>query len=195
MPTVFVKRLTAATARRLRPAATVRLVLAAACLGTLLVGQPGAAAAQPFAVERGPSGLPLPRFVSLKADRVNVRAGPGRSHRIKWTFTKSGIPVEIVREFDNWRSIRFADGTEGWVFHAMLSSERTALVRPWQQDELVPARSGPSDSARVTAKLEPMVLARVKSCTDRWCEVAGRGWAGFVQKAELWGVYPNEVIN
>lgn len=177
------------------PAAIVRGLLAAAGLGAVLAALPEAGVAQPFAVERGPSGLPLPRFVSLKADRVNVRAGPGRSHRIKWTFIKSGIPVEIVREFDNWRRIRFADGTDGWVYHAMLSSERTALVRPWQQDELVQARSDPKDGARVTAKLEPMVLARVKSCADRWCEIAGQGWAGFVQKEELWGVYPNEVID
>jgi SH3-like domain-containing protein len=177
------------------PAAIVHGLLAAACLGAFLVALPEAGAAQPFAVERGPSGLPLPRFVSLKADRVNVRAGPGRSHRIKWTFTKSGTPVEIVREFDNWRRIRFADGTDGWVYHAMLSSERTAIVRPWQQDDLVQARSSPTDGARVTAKLEPMVLARVKSCADRWCEIAGNGWAGFVQKEELWGVYPNEVID
>ena len=27
------------------------------------------------------------------------------------------------------------------------------------------------------------------------CEVAGKGWAGFVHKEELWGVYPNEVID
>jgi SH3-like domain-containing protein len=26
---------------------------------------------------KGPSGLPLPRFVSLKATRVNLRIGPG----------------------------------------------------------------------------------------------------------------------
>ena len=67
------------------------------------------------------SGLPLPRFVSLKADRVNVRIGPAKTHEVKWVYQRAGLPVEITAEFENWRRIRDADGTEGWVYHSLLS--------------------------------------------------------------------------
>jgi len=29
--------------------------------------------------------LPIPRYVSLKVDRVNMRAGPSKDHEINWT--------------------------------------------------------------------------------------------------------------
>src|ERR1700741_5241177 len=74
------------------------------------------------------SGLPVPRFVSLKADRVNVRGGPDKDHDVAWIYTRIGWPVEITAEFENWRRIRDLDGTEGWVYHSMLSGKRTASV-------------------------------------------------------------------
>ncbi len=73
----------------------------------------------------GPSGLPLPRFVSLKPGRVNLRVGPGRDYAVTWLFLKSGLPVEIVQEYDNWRRIRDSEGTEGWVYQSLLSGKRT----------------------------------------------------------------------
>ncbi|MCP5118245.1 MAG: hypothetical protein GY953_46110, partial [bacterium] len=77
---------------------------------------PAEAAGASPGVEIGPSGLPVPRFVSLKSSRVNVRVGPGESYGIAWVFVKPGLPIEVVQEYDNWRRIRDADGAMGWVF-------------------------------------------------------------------------------
>jgi SH3-like domain-containing protein len=74
------------------------------------------------------SGLPVPRFVSLKADRVTVRGGPDKDHDVSWIYTRVGWPVEITAEFENWRRIRDADGSEGWVYHSLLSGKRTGAV-------------------------------------------------------------------
>lgn len=103
----------------------------------------------------GASGFPVPRFVSLKSDRVNVRVGPSRDHRIGWTFVRAGLPVEIVQEFENWRRIRDWEGSEGWVFHSLLTGRRTALVTPWESDMITPLREDPRSDARVVAKLSP----------------------------------------
>src|SRR5215217_1138160 len=84
------------------------------------------------------SGLPLPRFVSLKSDRVNVRGGPTKDHDVTWVFTRAGLPVEITAEFENWRRIRDWEGSEGWVYHSLLSGRRTGVVTPKSKDELVP---------------------------------------------------------
>ena len=74
------------------------------------------------------SGLPVPRFVSLKADKVNMHVGPAKTYEIKWLYQRQGLPVEITAEFENWRRIRDADGTEGWVYHSLLSGKRTGMV-------------------------------------------------------------------
>jgi len=81
-------------------------------------------------VKTGTSGLPVPRFVSLKASRVNVRIGPGEDYKIAWVFTRPGLPIEIIQEYDTWRRIRDSDGTVGWVFQSLLSGKRTAVVAP-----------------------------------------------------------------
>ena len=83
----------------------------------------------------GKSGLPVPRFVSLKAGRVNVRVGPGEDYKVAWVFTRPALPVEIIQEFDTWRRIRDSDGSVGWVFHSLLSGKRTAVVAPWTTGE------------------------------------------------------------
>lgn len=168
-----------------------RTVLALFVAVGLLVGGAGCALAQ---TAKGPSGLPLPRFVSLKSDEVNVRVGPGTDYAIKWTFKRRGWPVEVVQEFDNWRRIRDSDGAEGWVYHSLLASDRTALIAPWRSDP-VPLRAEADDDARVVALLEPLVLAKVESCDKRWCEISGQNWSGFISQKTLFGVYPNETFD
>ncbi len=79
------------------------------------------------------SGLPVPRYVSLKSDRVNLREGPSKDHRTVWVFQRAGLPVEITAEFEIWRKVRDSEGTEGWVLHSLLSGRRTALVAPWKK--------------------------------------------------------------
>ena len=81
----------------------------------------------------GPSGLPLPRFVSLKSGRVNSRIGPGVNYPVDWLYLKSGLPMEIIQEYDNWRRVRDSDGAEGWINQSLLSGKRTAIAAPWQR--------------------------------------------------------------
>ena len=101
----------------------VLLVLAASASGTRSAAEQSA--------QLGPvSKLPLPRFVSLKSDRVNLHEGPSKDHPTRWVYQRAGLPVEILAEFEIWRKIRDSEGGEGWVLHSLLSGRRTALVAP-----------------------------------------------------------------
>jgi SH3-like domain-containing protein len=162
-------------------------------LAALLLGGPAGAVEQPAA--GASSGLPVPRFVSLKSDRVNVRGGPTRDHEIAWMFTRAGLPVEVTAEYDNWRRIRDWEGAEGWVYHSLLSGKRTALVaRPRQKDELVSLHAGADGKAEVVARLQPGVVGQVKKCNGGWCRIIGNGFDGWLQQERLWGVYANEKV-
>jgi SH3-like domain-containing protein len=141
------------------------------------------------------SGLPVPRFVSLKPDRVTVRGGPNRDHEIAFVFTRSGLPVEITAESDNWRRIRDWEGSEGWVYHSLLSGRRTALVASKQPDELVPLYDKADAQSALVARLQPGVLATVKHCSGSWCRIFGSGFDGWIAQERLWGVYANEKID
>ena len=141
------------------------------------------------------TGLTLPRYVSLKSDRVNLREGPSKEHRTSWVFQRAGLPVEITAEFDTWRKIRDSDGSEGWVLHFLLSGRRTALVAPWKRDVLLPLLASADDQSRPVANLQPGVLANVKRCDGAWCHVFGDGFDGYMKQTSLWGVYPDEHVD
>ena len=92
------------------------------------------------------TGLPLPRYASLKTDRVNLREGPSKDHATKWVYQRAGLPVEITAEFDIWRKVRDSEGAEGWVLHSLLSGRRTALVGVGKKGADI-TRSTPSRAA------------------------------------------------
>jgi SH3-like domain-containing protein len=138
------------------------------------------------------TGLPIPRYVSLKSDRVNLREGPSKDHRTSWVFQRAGLPVEITAEFENWRRIRDAEGTEGWVLQSLLSGKRTALVAPWKRGDVFPIFSKPVEGASVAAKLQSGVQGSIRKCDGTWCRISGDGYDGFIQQSVLWGVYPGD---
>ena len=138
------------------------------------------------------SGLPVPRFVSLKTDKVVVRGGPNKNHDVKWLYQRAGLPVEVTAEFETWRRIRDSDGTEGWVYHSLLSGRRTGVVTAKSMDETVPVYDSADLKGRVVAQLQPGVQGAVKRCNVGWCRISGQGFEGWIQQDRLWGVYPDE---
>jgi SH3-like domain-containing protein len=170
----------------------VRAGLVAMALAAVSLGAQSAQAAGEVA--GSVTGLPVPRYVSLKNDRVNLREGPSKEHRTSWVFQRAGLPVEITGEFETWRRIRDAEGAEGWVLHSLLSGRRTALVMPWSKktDDVIPLRERADENAQILARLTPNVLANVKSCAGSWCRVSVSDREGFIRQDRLWGVYPNE---
>ena len=165
------------------------VVLAASMLG--VSASPGFSAKESAQTT---SGLPVPRYVSLKSDHVNVRAGPTKDNDVAWVYTRSGLPVEITAEFENWRRVRDSEGAEGWVYHSMLSGRRTAVVTMKARDELAPLYDRADPNGAVAARLQAGVVAQVKKCTSGWCRVSGSGFDGWIEQQRLWGVYADEKV-
>jgi SH3-like domain-containing protein len=140
--------------------------------------------------------LAIPRFVSLKSDKVNVRSGPTKDHDVTWIYTRAGLPVEITAEYENWRRIRDWEGAEGWVYHSLLSGRRTGLVQPSAKasDDYISIYASGDAKSAVTARLQRGVLSKVKRCNGNWCRITGDGFDGWVEQERLWGVYPHEKV-
>jgi SH3-like domain-containing protein len=140
------------------------------------------------------TGLPVPRFVSLKASEVNSRVGPGAEYQISWVFRRAGLPVEVLAEFESWRQVRDSDGGTGWVAAALLSARRTAAVAPWVREStsfpLTASKGGTSEVARV----EPGAIVDIQDCDSEACEVYAGNRKGWIAQKNLWGVYPGETV-
>ncbi len=157
-------------------------VVIALLLSMLLTGSAGAAddAAQ--------TQLPIPRFVTLGADEVNMRTGPGVRYPIRLVIRKEGLPVEIVREFEVWRQIRDVEGDEGWVHKSMLSGRRAVIVK----EKVQTLTKKPEDGAKPVVRLEPDVIAVLDTCMDEWCRLKVASYDGWIKRSMIWGVYPDE---
>jgi len=158
-------------------------------LAGLVASMPILAAAQDSVPEGPVTGLPLPRFVSLKSSEANVRRGPSLNHRVDWVFRHRGTPLEITAEFENWRRVRDADGAGGWVHYTLLSGVRTVLVRI----ENSPLYEQPRENSDIRARSEDGVIARLGRCTADWCELMVDGYRGWMHKSVLWGVSEDEI--
>lgn len=135
--------------------------------------------------------LPLPRWVSLRSDEVNVRVGPGTDYPIQWVFVREGLPVEITAESDNWRRIRDIDGDEGWVHRSLLSGARTVVVTGGIRTMW---RTPDAYAAAPVLRAEAGVIGRLLECAGVWCRLEINGERGWMPRVQMWGVYPDEAV-
>ena len=138
----------------------------------------------------GVTELPLPRFVSLRDDVVNLRVGPGMDYPIKWVYVRRGLPVEITAEYDIWRRIREFDGTMGWVHGGLLSGQRTVLVA----GDVRTLYDEPDTTSRAVLRAEPRVLGLLQSCAGAWCRVEISETKAYIERTHIWGVYAGETF-
>jgi SH3-like domain-containing protein len=143
-----------------------------------------------LAQSRGTETLPIPRYVSLRSDEVNIRTGPGVQYPIEWVFTRRSMPVEVVEQFEHWRKIRDIEGTTGWVHQSMLSGKRFAIVT----GEVRGLRRKPEQGSGDAARLEPGVIGQILECQGQFCRIEAGGMKGWLARSEFWGTYPNETV-
>lgn len=131
-----------------------------------------------------PSGLPVPRYVSLKFDRVNARAGPGDDHRLLFVYRVRGLPVQVVAETPEWRRVCDPEGSLVWV-HKRTTDGRRMVMNT--QASPLPLLRRPKAGAAAAAYLNPRALAALDRCDRGWCRVRAGGTSGWARAGELWG--------
>ena len=149
------------------------------------------AAAVPAEPAKGSNtGLPLPRFASLRGEEVNLRSGPGTRYPIEWVYKRRDLPVEIQREFEVWRLVQDQEGVKGWVHQAVLVGRRSFVVTKAERT----VRADPKDDATPVARLKPGVIGRIRSCDANadWCQVQVQDYRGWMKRTDFWGSNPGE---
>lgn len=137
------------------------------------------------------SGLPVPRFVTLKSDEVNMRAGPGTEYPVLWQYRKKGLPLRVEAEFGVWRKVVDHDDATGWMHHSVVSLKRHALVTASSARIF----ASPENGAPLVAVAERNALLELQSCPTQWCKVTSGEIRGWVARTSLWGLLDGEVLN
>jgi SH3-like domain-containing protein len=135
------------------------------------------------------TGLPIPRFVSLKGKEGNARRGPGLTHRKDWVFTRAGMPLKITAEYEHWRRVEDVDGVGGWMHYSVLSGVRSVLVT----QDMAPAYATPDKAAGLVFQSERGVVGKLLQCLPDWCRVLVEGEKGWMAETALWGVTAGEI--
>ncbi|MGD9615602.1 MAG: SH3 domain-containing protein [Alphaproteobacteria bacterium] len=161
--------------------------LAGAIIGAVMLLFAGST----VAAEDEANGPKIPRFASLDADRINLRTGPGSRYPIDWVLMRRNMPVEIIAQFENWRRVREWDGTTGWVQQNLLTGKRHVVIAP---GETRPIHREPDPASPLVARAEPGVIGRLTECRASWCRIEAASVAGWLRRADLWGVYPDEKV-
>ncbi|MCY3673624.1 MAG: SH3 domain-containing protein [Paracoccaceae bacterium] len=136
------------------------------------------------------TGLPIPRYVSMKATLGNARKGSNIKYAVNWVFTKPGIPFRVLDEDGGWRLVETQDGVGGWMFSSLLTGKRTVLTT----SDNTPLMALPMENSRTIALAEEKVIGYILKCELDWCEIESNGFKGWVQKTNLWGVEPEEIF-
>lgn len=131
-----------------------------------------------------PSGMPVPRYVSLKFDKVNARAGPGDDYKLLFVYRVRGLPLQVVAETSEWRRICDPEGTLAWVHKRVTDGRRMTMNTTGSPVALL---KRPKDGFRSVAYLNPRALATLDRCDKGWCKVKADAAAGWVREGALWG--------
>lgn len=151
-------------------------------LGALLASEPASAqTCDTF------SGLPVPRFVSLKYNETRGRAGPSFGHPVAWLYQRQGLPVEIVAETPDWRRVRDPDGEEVWMHRRTLTGRRSVWAI-----EATRLLARPDETASLIADVEAGAVLWLERCRGGWCRLEADDRRGWARADAFWGVYPEE---
>ena len=134
------------------------------------------------------SGLPVPRFVTTKSAKVNMRLGPGREYPVAWVYKKKHFPLKVVAEFDVWRKVEDPDGSTGWIHSPLLTLQRFVLVT----EAVAEIRAEPEAEAALTGVAERGVLLELLYCEKGWCRLSHEKARGWVPASHVWGILESE---
>jgi SH3-like domain-containing protein len=134
-----------------------------------------------------PSGLEVPRYVSLKYAKVNARNGPDEAHQLLWIYRAKGLPVQVVAETREWRRICDPEGGLAWVHKRVVDGRRSAMRI---QSSNLPLLSAPKAGAKVSAYLKGRSIVGLDKCEDGWCRLRADGSRGWAREGDIWGADP-----
>ncbi len=127
-------------------------------------------------------------MMSVNADSVNLRSGPGTTFEIRWEYGK-GFPLEVVSEKGDWVEVTDFEGDSGWIYKPLLSNTGHMIVNVNKdKDSKINIRSGPGTKYKIVGKAYYGVVFETLELQDGWAKVKHEtGLVGWIKRTLLWG--------
>ena len=135
---------------------------------------------------------PVPYWVATKSGLAAMRTGPAENYPRTWIYKRRGLPLKVVKVYQNWRMVEDPEGTRGWMLVSLLTERRTGLVKP---GEPRPMYTEASETSRLKYRAEPGVVGRIEHCKNGWCKFAVAKREGYIRTSDIWGVNDGEVVD
>lgn len=133
-----------------------------------------------------PSKLPVPRFVSLKYEKVNSRAGPDQEYPLRFVYRRRGLPVKVIAETDDWRRIEDPEGTKVWVHKRVLDAKQTLIIKSSSLHKVKLYKSY-KENARIIASLNNGVIAEIIEKREGLRKIKVGRYTGWIKANDAWG--------
>ncbi|MEN9317087.1 MAG: hypothetical protein RIS35_3480 [Pseudomonadota bacterium] len=122
-------------------------------------------------------------MVSVSADSVNMREGPGTRSAALWQLPR-GYPLQVLARRNGWVQVRDFENDRGWVAAAMTSKVPHHVVK----SQVANVRSGPEARSGIVGKATYGEVVRTMERRGSWLRVARtEGPDGWIASEVLWG--------
>ncbi len=127
-------------------------------------------------------------MLSITADGVNLRSGPGTNFEIKWEYGK-GFPLKVVSKKGDWYKVSDFENDSGWIFKSLLSQKGHMIVKVnKKRSKKINIRSGPGTNFKIVGKAYYGVVFETVEQKDGWAKVKHEtGLEGWIKRSLLWG--------
>ena len=128
------------------------------------------------------------KYIYLRANQVNLRAGPSTKYPINWVIRKKGEPLKFLTSFYQWIKVQNINGHQGWLQVPMITTKYMYGVIVNKNHRPITAYAMANLKSRKVVKLEPGVRVRVLKCIEnKWCKIRVNKFKAWITSENLWG--------
>ncbi len=124
------------------------------------------------------------KMVSIAADLVNMRSGPGEKYSVVWELGK-GYPLKVLETKGDWVKVIDYEQDTGWIFKSLVNRSPHLIVKK----KIVNIRSGPGTGYKIVRKAQNGVVFQTLERKSGWVKVKHEeeNVVGWVMRSLLWG--------
>lgn len=123
-------------------------------------------------------------MVSVDADMINLRSGPGTNYKILWELGR-GYPLKVIGSKGNWYRVIDFEDDKGWVYKKLVSRTPHLVVKK----KAINIRSGPSTRYKIVRQAKRGVVFRTLERKPGWVKIRHEEEKveGWIKRDLLWG--------
>lgn len=131
-----------------------------------------------------PASFAQAKMVSVDADMINLRSGPGSKYKVLWELGR-GYPLKIIGSKGNWYRVVDFENDKGWVYKKLVGRTAHLVVKK----RAVNLRSGPSTNYKIVRQAKRGVVLRTLERRSGWVKVRHdeENVEGWIKRDLLWG--------